>query len=85
MKYKAVKIEYRESCYGCSFFEMSCRAWQNIMLDKGYPSCADGYIYVEEDNIQLLKDIRKFFRRLPSEWYPESLAARLDEALEDSI
>lgn len=31
---------------------------------------------------KLLRDIRKFMNRLPSEWYPEYLVALLDKEIE---
>lgn len=35
-----------------------------------------------ENNMELLKDIREFMNRLPSEWFPEYLVALLDKEIE---
>ena len=87
MKYKAIESNNKNTCTGCINYRLggSCFAFIKKMMKEGFPHCSDGYIYMEECNIALLQDIRKFFRRLPSEWYPETLVERLDEALEESI
>jgi hypothetical protein len=40
-----------------------------------------GLNYKEEEVLNMLIETRKFLNRLPSEWFPESIVARIDETL----